>query len=180
MACPSKTRAETRARRHSRRSARIAGLALVVAASACSSRTRDEGPIYVANPDAGVLPLEIGTGFASFDPVVDGETVVVIAGPQGGFHIWTSIRVADPQLDSVQVTLSAYVEGDPTNLAGRPSRLVVPLAPDPSAPGKRTHAGMTNFITDPATVRGLRIVLRAESVAADGRSSVAECIVVPL
>ena len=156
----------------------IAICVLLVAPVACTSSTTDTSataPVFVANPDAGMLPVEVGTGFSTFEAVTDGEPVDVTAGPQGGFHIWTAVVVKDAQLDSVQIALSARFADD-ESLAGRPSRVAVPLVP---LNGMREHAGMTNFVNDPGAVRGKRIVLRAEVTAADGRAGTAECIVVP-
>jgi hypothetical protein len=36
--------------------------------------------------------LEIGTGDAEFEPLMDGDDAVVIQGPQGGFHLLGSLR----------------------------------------------------------------------------------------
>ena len=44
--------------------------------------------------------------------------------------------------------------------------------------GTRTHAGMRNFITDAAGVRGKGIILRAEVVASDGRHGASERLAV--
>lgn len=50
----------------------------------------------------GVLPacdpnlppaLEVGTGEINFVPLEDGDTLEIIQGPQGGFHLLTSLRV---------------------------------------------------------------------------------------
>lgn len=46
--------------------------------------------------DAGepVMPtLEIGTGDLEFEPIVDGQDLLYILGPQGGYHFLASMRV---------------------------------------------------------------------------------------
>lgn len=35
---------------------------------------------------------ELGTGEASFEPLADGDTLGWVAGPQGGFHVYGSVR----------------------------------------------------------------------------------------
>lgn len=153
----------------------IVAAALALFAVACSSREEAPAPVFVADADAGELAAEIGTGFSAFEPVVDGAPIDVVAGPQGGFHIWTAIRIKDSSIDTAQVGLSArFAEGG--DLAGKPSRAMVELAP---VGGARERAGMTNFVSDPSAVSGKSIILRAEIVTADGRSATVECTVVP-
>ncbi|MFN3197344.1 MAG: hypothetical protein ACE366_02830 [Bradymonadia bacterium] len=43
-------------------------------------------------PDAAMGSIELGTGFRSFESLEDGQEVPIIAGIQGGFHIWGAIR----------------------------------------------------------------------------------------
>lgn len=45
-------------------------------------------------PDPSELEpsVQIGTGDASFEPLADGDTVLIIEGPQGGFHVLGSAR----------------------------------------------------------------------------------------
>lgn len=149
--------------------------AISLALASCSTEGADDGPVFVANPDAGALPAEIGAGSVDFVAVVDGDPVDVVAGPQGGFHVWTSIRVDDLSVETAQVALSARF-ADGGALAGKPSRVVVTLI---KKADRRERAGMTNFINDPAAVRGERIVLRAEVITPDGRAAIKECTVVP-
>lgn len=160
--------------KHSRLS--LALIALVLASGACSSRDDGAGaPAFVASADAGGLPADIGTGFADFTNVIEGDEVDVVAGPQGGFHVWTAVRVSDVTVDTAQVGLSARF-AESGELAGKPSRIMVELQ---TKSGMRERAGMTNFINDPAAVRGQRIILRAEVVTSDGRAATKECTVVP-
>ncbi len=45
--------------------------------------------------DAGPPSLELGTGSASFEPLVDGDTILIVRGPQGGFHFYGSMRASN-------------------------------------------------------------------------------------
>ncbi|MBL4634408.1 MAG: hypothetical protein JKY56_11080 [Kofleriaceae bacterium] len=54
-------------------------------AAGCSS---DPG----SQPDAGPPSIEIGTGSRDFEPLVEGATIPVITGPQGGFHLLGSLQ----------------------------------------------------------------------------------------
>lgn len=40
-------------------------------------------------------PFEVGSGEACFERLVSGQTVTVLSGPQGGYHIWLAIGCAD-------------------------------------------------------------------------------------
>lgn len=66
----------------------IAGLlpGLVLALGACASD---------AGGSVGPPQATIGTGAVEFQPLADGDTVYVVLGPQGGFHIWGAVRVAN-------------------------------------------------------------------------------------
>ena len=37
--------------------------------------------------------VEVGTGEIAFEPTEDGDTLEIVQGPQGGFHLLTSVRV---------------------------------------------------------------------------------------
>jgi hypothetical protein len=42
---------------------------------------------------AGGAPwLELGTGTEAFEPLTEGQTVPIIAGPQGGYHVWGALQ----------------------------------------------------------------------------------------
>lgn len=60
------------------------------------------------SPDAAMGWIELGTGFDAFEPLEDGQEVPIIAGIQGGFHIWGAIKGGD--LDGSQVTMVFELE----------------------------------------------------------------------
>jgi hypothetical protein len=39
--------------------------------------------------------IAIGTGYSEFEALEDGDGVVMVYGPQGGWHIWGSIRASN-------------------------------------------------------------------------------------
>ena len=159
--------------RPTRRAAACAAVALL--AVGCSSEA-PEDPVYSADPSAGALLVETGVGYVDFIPVSDGDRVQVVMGPQGGYHIWTAIRVRAPALETVQVTFSTRFASNGKE-AGWPSRRMLKLPPQQD--GRQDGAGLPNLVSDPNAVRDQRIVLRAEVIASDGRSGSAECVVVP-
>jgi hypothetical protein len=41
----------------------------------------------------GAVGLDLGTGETSFVSLVDGGTIELVMGPQGGWHVWASTRI---------------------------------------------------------------------------------------
>ena len=84
------------------------------------------GFLVGCDPSAG-LPevtldpaIELGTGEAEFQDLVDGDDLIVIRGPQGGYHFLGSVRIAgidpgDPTAlgspDNPTVTFQATING---------------------------------------------------------------------
>ena len=162
-------------------SARAALLLLVVGGCAALGTGDGLDPLPTrATGDAGAdggaqLRVELGTGVETYEPLADGALVDVVLGPQGGFHVWTSVRVHDPTLVVARIDLSARFADD-GRPAGPPSSVTAPLVLVGTA---CEHTGMTSFIADPARVRGQRVVLHVEVLVPDGRRGSAERTVIP-
>lgn len=88
----------------------------------------NDGP----NPTEGEVTL--GTGTVDFVPLVDGDELEVVAGPQGGFHFHVHARMrglapGDPSmpglLENPSTTFSAFLEstGEQLDFAFPPYRL---------------------------------------------------------
>lgn len=60
----------------------------------------------------GDATLEVGTGADAFEPLTDGDDLVLVMGPQGGYHVWGSLRA------------TGVVPGDPLNLADPKNPLI--------------------------------------------------------
>ena len=127
----------------------------------------------MAIPDTpSTLIVDVGTGTGGFVELADGDAASIVRGPQGGFHIWTAIRVHDATVGEVQMNLSArFEDGSP---AGETSRVAVRLQADGET---RSVAGQRIFIGDANAVAGKRAVLRAEVVASDQRHGAGERVV---
>lgn len=144
---------------------------LCCAIIACDSTNGPPGPPSpVAVPSTPpTLAVEVGTGDTSFRPLVDGGEVMLVYGSQGGFHVWTSVRVHDPSLIEAHVNLSARHEDG--SAAGPPSSAAVRLVAGPDKTADAT--GMRNFIAA-KEVAGTFLILRAEVVGTDGRHGASE------
>jgi hypothetical protein len=131
----------------------------------------DPGPVPIPQTPS-TLTIDVGTGTEAFVEQRDGDPVSLAHGVQGGFHIWTAVRVRDATVADVQMNLSAHFEdGSP---AGPTSRVAVKLEADGAA---RSVAGQRVFVSDGASVAGKRVVLRAEVVASDQRHGAGEQVV---
>ena len=151
--------------------ARLIALGLVVVACGTNGPVADQ---LATIPDAApTLPVDVGGGMLDFEELADGQDVDLVYGRQGGFHIWTSVRVHDVTIGEAQINLYARYEDGA--LAGNPSRVATALGEEPG--GKRVVWGLRNFITDAAGARGKRIVLRAEVVASGDRHGAGEKLV---
>jgi hypothetical protein len=57
--------------------------------------------------------IKIGTGFRRYEPLEEGQEVPVIAGIQGGFHVWGGFVGAGFDDTDVRITYSLELEGIP-------------------------------------------------------------------
>lgn len=154
-------------------SARAPGIVLTLALLSCVGTdvaARDDYVPVPATPPT--LQVEVGTGVSEFVALAAGDPVDLVYGSQGGFHVWTAVRVHDEGIDEVQVNLSSRLEdGTP---GGQSTRTFAKL----SAPrdGWRSAAGLRNFVAE--TVAGKRLLLQVEVIARDHRHGAAERSVV--
>ncbi len=128
----------------------------------------DGGPACAdpASPEV----FELGTGEKCFERIAPGQVLPMMAGPQGGFHLWTAIGCGDCG-GEVPVEIGVKDPATATWYAGTaPQKLVIPL--DPS--GWHQLAGLTSFLPgttwDPATqlVKGTHVILAASVLDANG------------
>ncbi len=85
-----------------------AGLAWVLLLAGCQPYTAEES--CNENPDPAVA---VGTGESTFEALATGDPVPIIHGPQGGWHIWTSMRLtAMPEYVRARVLISVVDSGE--------------------------------------------------------------------
>lgn len=119
------------------------------------------------------LTVDVGGGMLDYEELADGQDVDLVYGAQGGFHVWTSVRVHDGTVSEAQINLlSRYEDGAP---AGPASRVATSLGAAPG--GNRVVFGLRNFIDDAVRAPGKRIILRVEVVTEDQRHGAGEKIV---
>jgi hypothetical protein len=155
-----------------------AWLVVAIAAVACGPASTSGSPRTELAPVPSTpasFDVEVGTGATDFVALADGDPIDLTYGSQGGFHIWTSVRIRDATIQEATVNVSSRFEvggaaaGSPSGWAAAPALVG----------GDRVQLGMRNIIDQPSAVTGRRIILRAEVVARDGRHGAGERVVVP-
>jgi hypothetical protein len=117
-------------------------------------------------PPLPPLSLELGQGIERFAPLLEGEEVDLVMGPQGGWHLWAGLRVSG--LEPAQATQEAIVEitvehdGELDQNRLRPAFHAVDE--------RLEAAGLTGIVHEPDRVRGRDVVLGAR-LTVDGRQT---------
>ncbi|MCA9614443.1 MAG: hypothetical protein KC586_16925 [Myxococcales bacterium] len=105
----------------------------------------------------GELVVELGTGEVAFEALTDGTTLPLVAGPQGGHHVWIGFRVAGMASDR------AYLTVEPIPLAtgelpprAAPVRVILSGLDD----GRREYFGWPAQLAEPGCLVGEQLILR--------------------
>jgi hypothetical protein len=110
------------------------GLAALAGCGSSSDAASCEAP---TSPAA----FELGTGDTCFERLTPGQTITVFAGPQGGYHVWTSLGCSDCPAKTI---LEYGVKTADTRawINDAPVKLVATLGPGPWA----QQAGLRSFL----------------------------------
>jgi hypothetical protein len=112
------------------------------AVAACTSETA---------PSEAERAVELGTGVSRFEPVVDGVEVPLIAGSQGGHHVWISIRAQ--RLDSNRASVR-IASGPADESREQVVTLVNGRFDPPDADGRRAMIGWPEMLPDAGCLVG--------------------------
>lgn len=152
----------------------VTSLALLACGPQLTLREPDAGVGVGEDQDAGALPLlELGTGTQSFAALTDGQTAQIIAGPQGGFHVWAAARARAP-LDPTLLRLTVKVKLGGNELSSTDYR--VTLVKNGSF---FEWYAMTALVPDPAAVRGQRTTIELIASDSAGRTATDSRTVIP-
>ena len=116
----------------------IGGLLSVEGCSSSGSGSCD----VPSNPAA----FELGTGEVCFERLTPGQVVPEIAGPQGGFHVWTAVGCGDCGAEAI-VEFGTKTVKTKAWLVGVPQKQLVDLGTGEWG----QHAGLTAFLPGDAT-----------------------------
>lgn len=125
--------------------------------------------------------LVIGTGEWQFEPLVEGQRAQLVAGTQGGYHVWISLRARGFEGERLRMVLELQSSG-PAPLAR--SDLDVRFDPAPTADAGSAgewvqHLGWPAQLLEPWCAIEQPLSVRATVTDARGRSASAAIGIVP-
>ncbi|MEQ1565838.1 MAG: hypothetical protein ABMA64_09390 [Myxococcota bacterium] len=150
---------------------------IALALAGCTS----EGDGSASGDTGPDLPpaAELGTGDITFVPLVDGDPVDVIFGPQGGYHFNVSLRVqgiwpGNPtdidDVDNPVVAFHAYVDGESVELQPGASTYKQGIDAVPGEPGVYQMIGRRLLlnITNDDQLDGVETLIDVDVTDRDG------------
>jgi hypothetical protein len=132
-----------------RRGARLGltGSAILGTLALCSCGSSDMGDDGSAATGAGQRVV-LGTGEAEFEPIEGEPRLRLVAGAQGGFHVWASFLAYGFVSTQVDLVLETRVEDDPAQSLVMHAHLVLREVADPSGEPAQSFAGFPAQIYD--------------------------------
>ncbi len=124
----------------------------------------------------GEVSVQLGTGEVAFEALVDDQEVPLVAGSQGGHHVWLSFRAEGVSSDRVLLDVDAVVldESEPP-----PSREPVRIRLSELDDGSREYIGWPAQLVEPECLVGKRLSVRITLTDSSGAECTDERIVIP-
>lgn len=105
------------------------------------------------------MECEVGTGIDRFVPIEPGDEVMLIAGPQGGYHVFTSVRLRGVALgDSLRVTITLRRASDGQYLG--PTATAIARYFVEVDEGWSEVTGLLSIVNDPSEARDEEVIVR--------------------
>lgn len=123
----------------------------------------------------GPAELIVGTGEYTFEAVADGQDVDIVAGPQGGYHVWVAFLAKNFRKSCVVETQLTLVET--SEVLGNPFFFEVDLFPAEEE-GWRQYAGLPHQL-DKDVVEDQLVQLDVTVSDKDGAEQSGSILVVP-
>lgn len=118
----------------------------------------------------------MGTGQFEFVPVAAGAPIEIVCGPQGGQHIWVSVRARNLSPDPVSIRVSIRLADSGQLVCGQQIDDTSLFA---AAGGWGEFTGIACFVPEPALVSGRPVLLQGRVADAAGRAGDHEVRAVP-
>ncbi len=116
--------------------------------------------------------LVLGTGELEFAPI-DGEPrASLVAGAQGGFHVWAAFLVYGFDSTDLELLLATSVEGDPDSRVVLRGHLMLHETLDATGEPALSFAGFPAQVYDARCAQGKRV--RLDASVSDPRGAVAQ------
>ncbi len=130
-----------------------------------------------ATPVQSEAWAELGTGEWRFEPLVDEQLVTLVAGSQGGFHVWASVRATG--LDRDDVTFEIETEPVDGSWPAEVSSIVVDLESDDDDPTMDRFVGWPAVLSRPGCMSENAMYVRVRLTDRDGVTAEDSRTVVP-
>jgi hypothetical protein len=118
--------------------------------------------------------LEVGTGSSDFEALTDGQSVQIIHGPQGGYHVWAALRASRSKVAPERAQVYARLSFNGTELSANGYSLNLVEVGD-----FYEWYGLQALIPDPTAVDGQTVLLRLELTDSTGFTATDERRLVP-
>lgn len=149
------------------------GAALAAGVLGCGAP--GDGPVESEGaPGPNGRGVVLGTGEAEFEPI-DGEPRLrLVAGVQGGFHVWASFLAYGFESDRVDMVLETVVEDDPAARLVMRARLSLRDTVDANGDAAQTFPGFPAQVYDARCAQDKRVRVVVTLSDADGSSATDE------
>ena len=107
--------------------------------------------------DADERSVLLGTGEAEYEPIVGEPRLRLVAGVQGGFHVWASFLTHGFTSDRVDMLLETVVEDDPATRLAMRARLSLRDAVDAEGEPTQFFAGFPAQVYDARCAQDKRV-----------------------
>lgn len=130
--------------------------------------------LVLAACEGGPPLVEVGTGTARFEPLEDGQSTPLIAGAQGGFHLWVAVRARGLDPSGVRVEVVTY----PLE-AERPKQTTYHTLALEMREGWLERVGLVQVLSTPECFQDREVVVAIDATDAAGRTAHDERVVIP-
>lgn len=113
--------------------------------------------------------VTLGTGREQFEPRADGESVLLVRGIQGAWHVWTSFLAYGFETDVLRMELTTEWQGvDESRLGGAGNVAVRPVE-DAAGAAALASVGWTAVVYNPTCAHGHRLRVNLSVLDKEGR-----------
>lgn len=130
--------------------------------------------LLLAGCESGPPIVEVGTGTATFEPLEDGQSVPLIEGAQGGWHVWVSIRARGVDPTDVKLDVITYPRE-----AGRPRQTRLHALDLTARDGWYERVGLVQVLSLPECYQDREVVVSVDATDRAGRTAHDQRVVVP-
>ena len=124
--------------------------------------------------EGGPPLVEIGTGASRFEPLEDGQSMPLVAGAQGGFHLWISARARGIDPSDVHLTVVSYPRA-----TERPRQTAFHALELAAREGWLERACLVQVLSTPECFQDREVVVAIHVSDGAGRAAHDERVVIP-